>query len=49
MKSFITILSLISLLISGEIKDITIKTIESFYGTEIHIDRKKYIIPKKIK
>ena len=49
MKNFITILSLISLLISGEIKDRTIKTIESFYGTEIDIDSKKFKIPKKIK
>lgn len=49
MRNFITILSLISILISGEIKDRTIKTIKSFYGTEIDIDSKKFKIPKKIK
>ena len=49
MKSLIIMLSLISFLISGEIQNRAIQTIESFYGDGIEIDSKKFKISKKIK
>ena len=49
MKSLIIMLSLISFLISGEIQNRAIQTIESFYLDEIEIDSKKFKISKKIK